>query len=215
MPIINTEMKKEGTIKFNSIFPTLLTQFDHEILFPDEMPNMINTVRQWSDEDNIMGTIAHKNHIDTHPHFRSLAKTIQTVASVMANKMGYESDSMSNVKIKEMWASILKPDSHNTHAPHTHGNGVFSGVFYLKGGSDIILQDPRPQVAVLRPRVINMNEFNIPQHHIPSTPGTGIIFPGWLSHHVPRTDEERISVAFNIILEGNYGQEGSLAELKI
>ena len=212
MPIKNTEMRKEGTMKFNSLFPTLVTQFDHEFLFPDEMPNMINTIRQWSDEDNIIGTIAHKNHIDKHPHFRSLTKTIITVTSAICNRMGYESG---DVIVKEMWASILKPDSHNTHAPHTHGNGVFSGVFYLKGGSDIILQDPRPQVAVLRPRVQVINEYNIPNHHIPSTPGTGIIFPGWLSHYVPRTDEERISVAFNIILKGNYGQEGSLAELKL
>ena len=215
MPIKNTEMRKEGMMKFNSLFPTLVTQFNHEFLFPDEMPNMINTIRQWSDEDDIIGTIAHKNHIDRHPHFRSLAKTIQTVAGVIAHKMGYESDSIYDVNVKEMWASILKPESNNTHKPHTHGNGVFSGVFYLKGGSDIILQDPRPQVAVLRPRVANMNEFNIPNHHIPSTPGTGIIFPGWLSHYVPRTSEERISVAFNIILKGNYGQEGSLAELKL
>ena len=35
--------------------------------------------------------------------------------------------------------------------------------------------------------------------------GCGLIFPSWLMHWVPPTQEERISVSWNIILRGDYG----------
>ena len=40
--------------------------------------------------------------------------------------------------------------------------------------------------------------------------GTGVIFPSWLMHWVPATEDERISVAWNIIVRGEYGEPDQL-----
>ena len=40
--------------------------------------------------------------------------------------------------------------------------------------------------------------------------GTGLIFPSWLQHWVPTTEDKRISVSWNILLRGNYGEQGTL-----
>ena len=40
--------------------------------------------------------------------------------------------------------------------------------------------------------------------------GTGLIFPSWLQHWVTKTDKTRISISWNILLRGDYGQPGSL-----
>ena len=42
-----------------------------------------------------------------------------------------------------MWANKLEKG--DTHPPHTHSNNIFSGVYYLEGGSEIQFFDPRPQ----------------------------------------------------------------------
>ena len=36
--------------------------------------------------------------------------------------------------------------------------------------------------------------------------GTGLIFPSWLQHWVPSTQHERISVSWNVLVRGHYGE---------
>ena len=45
--------------------------------------------------------------------------------------------------------------------------------------------------------------------------GYGVIFPSWLQHWVPQTKEERISIAWNIIVRGDYGEAGDLQNAHI
>ena len=40
--------------------------------------------------------------------------------------------------------------------------------------------------------------------------GTGLIFPSWLQHWVTKTNKTRISISWNILLRGDYGQPGTL-----
>ena len=46
------------------------------------------------------------------------------------------------------------------HPPHTHSNNIFSGVYYLEGGSQIQFFDPRPQASVLHPNLKYTNFDN-------------------------------------------------------
>jgi hypothetical protein len=39
--------------------------------------------------------------------------------------------------------------------------------------------------------------------------GTGLIFPSWLQHWVPPTQSERLSVSWNVLLRGEYGEDGT------
>ena len=41
--------------------------------------------------------------------------------------------------------------------------------------------------------------------------GTGsLIFPSWLQHWVTKTNKTRISISWNILLRGDYGQPNTL-----
>ena len=41
------------------------------------------------------------------------------------------------------------------------------------------------------------------------------MFPAWLSHWGPPTPNKRISISFNVILRGEYGEENTLQNANI
>ena len=43
-----------------------------------------------------------------------------------------------------------------------------------------------------------------------SVTGKGFIFPSWLQHWVKTNEEERISVSWNILVNGHYGEPKTL-----
>ena len=56
---------------------------------------------------------------------------------------------------------------------------------------------------VLVPRLRQLTMANSPSWSIGAQPGTMVLFPSWLSHHVGMVPEgERISIAFNVMLTG-------------
>ena len=59
------------------------------------------------------------------------------------------------------------------------------------------------------------NNLNADQMSFDSQTGYGVIFPSWLQHWVPQTKEERISIAWNIIVRGDYGEAGDLQNAHI
>ena len=108
-----------------------------------------------------------------------------------------------------MWANTL--NNGESHPPHTHSNNFLSGVYYLKAGNTSPIQffDPRPAAHVLQPRN-TPNFINSSMVEFDSIEGVGYIFPSWLSHWVPPTKEQRVSVSWNILLRGHYGEHGTL-----
>ena len=107
-----------------------------------------------------------------------------------------------------MWANKLVKGE--VHPPHTHSNNIFSGVYYLEGGSQIQFFDPRPQASVLHPNLKYSNFDNSGMIGFNSSKGYGLIFPSWLQHWVNTTDKTRISISWNILLRGDYGQPNTL-----
>ena len=109
-----------------------------------------------------------------------------------------------------MWANKLYQG--DAHPPHTHSNNILSGVYYLKSdknSSPIQFFDPRAQATVLRPRN-KPNWDNATMIQFDSVQGTGYVFPSWLMHWVPPTQDERISVSWNILVRGEYGEDNTL-----
>ena len=43
-----------------------------------------------------------------------------------------------------------------------------------------------------------------------SQKGIGLIFPSWLQHWVPETLDERISIAWNVLVRGEHGEAHAL-----
>jgi uncharacterized protein (TIGR02466 family) len=92
-----------------------------------------------------------------------------------------------------------------------------SGVYYLKASKDtapIQFFDPRAQAHILSPRKkYNWDNSNMIQFN--SVKGVGLLFPSWLQHWVPNNKDDRISISWNIIARGDYGEPKSLQNANI
>ena len=88
---------------------------------------------------------------------------------------------------------------------HTHGSSDISGVYYFKTNEqdgNIFFENPAKYLE-------NSYCFSHIDSRATWSPKVGkiILFPGWMPHGVTTntTDNERISVSFNILFERNYG----------
>ena len=200
-------------VERHEFFPTCLYRFKHD--FEDnELNSLIKHI-----EDNSLseqnGQIIKRtgsqtqNELHKVDTFTNLTKTIIDVTKSILDEQGY----IGEVEITNMWGNILRPQSQRAHAPHTHSNNFLSGVFYLKTSNDtspIQFFDPRPQSDVLKPRKKKYNRLNSNIAQFESETGWGVVFPSWLVHWVPETKDERISIAWNIIVRGEYGEPNAL-----
>ena len=189
-------------VKFYRCFPTTLGQFSY---YPDdtETNDMIYHI-----------SARKKNHgfhtgddLHTISYFDNFREKVLNVNKEYMEDLKFKYDEL---EITGMWANKLQVGE--AHPPHTHSNNFLSGVYYLKASGEtapIQFFDPRPQANVLRPRNeptwenSSMLQFN-------SVTGLGFIFPAWLMHWVPPTQDERISISWNILVRGNYGEPDTL-----
>ena len=197
----------------HNVFPTSLYNFEHKFK-NDELKTLVEYIQTKSIMDKD-GEVVRRNgsQLENELHkldiFSNLVKTIIEVTETIMEDKNYEG----KPEITNMWANILRPTGQKIHAPHTHSNNIFSGVIYLKASSQtsaIQFFDPRPQASVFVPRKSSLDTDNSSMVSFASKIGTGVIFPSWLMHWVPATEDERISVAWNIIVRGEYGEPDQL-----
>jgi uncharacterized protein (TIGR02466 family) len=118
--------------------------------------------------------------------------------------------------ITDCWANINRQGY--AHMMHTHPNNYLSGVYYVKVPPDsgrIVFADPRPQASAITPRLKENTPFNSNQMHFEPAAGKLILFHSWLPHlvEVNTSSEERISIAFNVMLKGPIGVEKASAHI--
>ena len=185
----------------HSLFPTIINSFEFDM---DEKEynlviNKLNNIEKSREELIIQTT---DNLFIDIPKF---ANSIGIITEKICEDLNYKYES---IEMTGMWANKLIKGE--VHPPHTHSNNIFSGVYYLEGGSQIQFFDPRPQASVLQINVTKVTQSNASMLAFDSQKGAGLIFPSWLTHWVPVTDKTRISISWNILLRGDYGQPGTL-----
>ena len=185
----------------HSLFPTIINSFEFDM---DEKEynlviNKLNNIEKSREELIIQTT---DNLFIDIPKF---ANSIGTITEKVCEDLNYKYES---IEMPGMWANKLVKGE--VHPPHTHSNNIFSGVYYLEGGSQIQFFDPRPQASVFQTNVTKVTQSNASMLAFDSQKGAGLIFPSWLTHWVPVTDKTRISISWNILLRGDYGQPGTL-----
>ena len=185
----------------HSLFPTIINSFEFDM---DEKEynlviNKLNNIEKSREELIIQTT---DNLFIDIPKF---ANSIGIITEKICEDLNYKYES---IEMTGMWANKLVKGE--VHPPHTHSNNIFSGVYYLEGGSQIQFFDPRPQASVFQTDVTKVTQSNASMLAFDSQKGAGLIFPSWLTHWVPVTDKTRISISWNILLRGDYGQPGTL-----
>ena len=186
-------------VKAIACFPTLVHEFkfdlNHDKMLDYVYGMNIRTVAAGPEEDDL-----HKSLI-----FKPLVDELTKIHELILQNLEYEYD---KIEITNMWAYHLYKS--HSHSPHTHSNNFLSGVYYLLGEknktSPIQFFDPRAQTAILTPRRKNSNPNNSNILSFDSINGTGLIFPAWMQHWVPPTQHERISISWNVLLRGHYGE---------
>lgn len=113
-------------------------------------------------------------------------------------------------EITNCWGNINKQGE--SHHVHTHPNNFLSGVYYLRApekSGDIVFSDPRHQALVLIPSYQEFTPFNSARQRITPREGTLLLFHSWFQHQVEgnESEEERISISFNVMLKGDVGQQ--------
>lgn len=107
--------------------------------------------------------------------------------------------------IHEAWFNIGNKFARNLQ--HNHPNSFLSGVYHLKAteqSGSIRFHRNNTEAFIIQSTSTptKLNELNSPIAVVPAVAGQLLIFPSWLMHSVDANtdDEDRISIAFNIIL---------------
>jgi hypothetical protein len=67
------------------------------------------------------------------------------------------------------------------------------------GADTINFHDPRNQSGIIRPPVVELTAENTDRVVVRVKDGTMLVFPAYLQHSVDASEEERISISFNIM----------------
>lgn len=154
-----------------------------------------------------------REELHTRKEFAEFNELAINAARQVFERLQYRYESF---YITSCWANVSVRGY--SHKEHVHPNNFLSGVYYPKahaGCGTIVFDDPRPQAKVVLPDITAPNIYNTHTFEVQPEPGHLILFPSWLTHRVKQnlTDEERISIAFNIMFEGKFGFERARAEL--
>ena len=200
-------MTKEAKIKCYEVFPTLIHEYEFE---PSNREEMIEHVLELDNQGGFK-----YDRLFEDKEFEELSKFQLTVCETILQQYEYEYDS---VEYTHMWPNVLGYGS--IFNPHRHRNAILSGTWYLSANpnNNTVLEfyDPRPAANVFEPTK-NLNRYNRATEIFPSASNKGLIFPSWMVHWVPqlKTEEQRISIAWNVMVRGQYGQPNSVEQFRI
>ena len=187
------ELPKEKQMRTFKCFPTSIHEVKLNIDSLDKKQMLIYVQLKGKDDD-----------LHRISFFRPLADKVLEYSKKILKDGGYEFD---KIEITNMWGNLLSKGQ--SHAPHTHSNNILSGVYYLQSGSPIQFFDPRPAATILKPRN-TPNWDNSGMIQFDSVEDIALFFPSWLMHWVPSTSKERASIAWNVIVRGEYGEPHTL-----
>jgi uncharacterized protein (TIGR02466 family) len=121
--------------------------------------------------------------------------------------------------ITNMWANITNPN--RWHHMHFHANCLFSGLVYIKtppNCGNTMFQDPRIHSRMIEPVYTENNILNGAEFSAPPEKGRMLMWPSFLSHTVEYgtapEQEDRIVVAFNVMIRGLIDRRTARLELK-
>ena len=200
-----------NVMKHNYLFATLISEFKY---VPDD--NLLNAIKNEEMKEkpiSFHSISSLDNKLHKKNEYQPLVKTILNNTKEICKMYEYEYE---KIEITNMWINCSKKA--DMHAPHSHSNNIFSGVWYQFRSdiqTPIYFQDPRPSSGSWQPRVTKVNTLTTTLLSFKQQKDMGLIFPSWLVHYVPPAASPRISISWNVLLRGEYGEPDTLQNAHI
>ena len=118
--------------------------------------------------------------------------------------------------ITQSWLNYTETNQY--HHKHNHFNSLISGVLYINSNENYDeINFFKDGYQTIKPNKKTFNSFNAESWNFSVKTGDIIIFPSSLLHAVSnkKGDNTRISLAFNVFVKGDIGEENNLNKLKI
>ena len=147
--------------------------------------------------------------LQNRPEFKELSDLI---LAETAGVLDYFTAVRDSHYISNMWANITSPN--HEHMMHIHPNSFLSGILYIKTPQDCgptSFADPRPAARIIEPDYKQYGPTNSGVFTNKPEKGGLLIWNSYLPHGVQKgsckQNEDRIVVAFNIMLKGKISQK--------
>lgn len=118
--------------------------------------------------------------------------------------------------ITQSWSNICEKG--RKHHEHTHPNSIISGVFYFQINEKLPpIEFRNTNIHPFNLNIKKQNNFNSATFLLPLNSGELILFPSNLTHSVPenKSDQKRVSLAFNTFAKNSLGSIDSLTYLPL
>lgn len=198
-----------NVIKHHILFPTVISEFEY--IADKNLLSAINNEQLYPTINNL-STRSINNNLQDKKEYKPLVNKILNTTKEVCNLNEYIYESL---EITGLWVNVSQ--NNNMHLPHTHSNNIFSGVYYPTQCKETPINfiDPRQQSNQWVPKRKITNDYTASVVSIINKKNLGIIFPSWLMHYVSPAIGNRISISWNIILRGDYGDANTLQNARI
>ena len=190
--------------------PVYITKLKRE--FTSEENKFTNKIKSGCHKNIGNNTSNNSNVINSKP-FISLRKELNEIVRDYFDKIICPSN---NIKpyITQSWLNYT--DTNQYHHVHSHPNSLVSGILYIDADKDNDkVKFYSNKYSMIDIETENFNSFNTTSWWFPVETGQVFLFPSSLTHSVETKQGEntRISLAFNVFIEGTVGSKKTLNEL--
>ena len=164
---------------------------------------------------NIGNRTSNDSNIINNKQYSSLRKELNKIVKDYFNKIICSSN---NIKpyITQSWLNYT--DTNQYHHIHKHPNSLVSGILYINADKDNDkVKFYNDKYSMIDIETEKFNAFNSRSWWFPVETGQVFLFPSSLSHSVEtkKGKNTRISLAFNVFIEGTIGSKEDLNELTL
>jgi uncharacterized protein (TIGR02466 family) len=196
------------------IFPTPIYRSKLDRQLTKEELSFINKTKLnvYSNDGN---TTSNDKNILENEVFKNLKEDLYLRVKDYFDKVISSSNSITPY-ITQSWLNYTETNQY--HHKHAHPNSLVSGVFYINCHEEYdrinFFNDSYKAILL---DVKNYNLYNAENWWYPVKTGDIILFPSSLTHMVEtkQGNNTRISLAFNVFVKGNIGNEKNLTYLKL
>jgi len=176
----------------------------------------IDFIKNIEKKKNIGNDRSVSDNILENPELKNIKTFIETGIKTYVDAILSPLNQELNFYITQSWTNYTQPGNH--HHKHTHPNSLISGCLYINADKDkdtiTFYNTSYHRISI---PVKNFNPYNSPSWWIPVETGQLILFNSSVEHMVENTksNDERISIAFNVFVKGHLGDDQGLFGLTI